>query len=118
MSDPRPVPNSSRTTVNRNPVKKQEILVDGAITVDMESVILTKAGVLAATLAAPTDPDMDGMLMHITTYTAQAHVVTATNLINGNDDTLTWTAAAGNACILMAYGGEWLTVSLQGVTVG
>ena len=113
-----PVPNKSDGNANRSPVAAQVLSADGAITIDSQSVVITKATAVAGTLAAPTNPDMNFLTMTITSTTAAAHVVTATDLINGDDDTLTWTAAAGNACILMAYGGEWLTVSLEGVTVG
>ena len=117
-SDPGPVPNKSDGNANRSPVAFQVLAADGAITIDSEVVHLTYAGATAATLAAPTDPDMNGFMMHIVSQVAQAHVVTATDLINGDDDTLTWGAAIGNACILYAYGGEWFTGSLTGVTVG
>lgn len=112
-----PVPRIEDGSANRSPVAWQKLLVDGAITIDMETVILTKATALAATLAAPTDPSMDGFTMHIVSKTAAAHVITATNLINGNDDTLTFGGAVGDACGLIAEGGEWLTTYLTNVTV-
>jgi len=80
-------------------------------------VFLTKSTALAATLAAPTSPDMDYMQMTITSTTAAAHVITATDLINGDNDTLTWGGAVGDSCTLTALSGEWYTGNLTNVTV-
>ena len=114
-----PVPNLNDGTANFDPIPYQVISATGtAITLGKKRVILTYAGATANTLAAPTNPDMNGFVMDIVSTVAQAHVITATNLINGNDDTLTWAAAIANSCSLMAYNGEWLTMNLTGVTVG
>lgn len=113
-----PVPNINDGSANRAPVAYQILAADGAIDLDAAVVLITKAAAVAATLAAPTNPDMDGFTMLIVSETAAAHVVTATNLINGNNDTLTWAAAIANACTLVAHGGEWFTANLTGVTVG
>jgi len=101
-----------------SPVAYERILVDGALTLGKNVVHLTKAGVLAATLAAPTDPDMNGQSVKIVSQTAQAHVITATDLINGDNDTLTWGGAVGDMVVLYADGGEWFTGELINVTVG
>ena len=113
-----PVPNKNDGNANRAPIAFQVVSADGAVTLDSEVVHLTKAGALAATLAAPTNPDMNGFYMHIVSQTAQAHVITATDLINGDNDTLTWGGAIGDSCILYAHGGEWFTGYLVNVTVG
>jgi len=114
-----PVPNRHTGAVAFSPIPYQVISATGtAITLGMERVILTYAGATAITLAAPTNPDMDGFVMHIVSTVAQAHVITATNLINGDNDTLTWGGAIGDSCTLMAYGGEWFTMNLTNVTVG
>jgi hypothetical protein len=112
-----PVPNINDGSANRLPVAWQNVSADGAISTDMASVILTYAGATAITLAAP-DASMNGFTMHIVSTVAQAHVITATNLINGNNDTLTWGGAIGDSCTLMAYDSEWLTMQLTNVTVG
>ena len=112
-----PVPRRSDGGANRSPVAWQNLSADGAITTDMASVLLSYAGATAATLAAP-DASMNGFTMHIVSSVAQAHVITATNLINGNDDTLTWGGAIGDSCTLMAWDSEWLTMQLTNVTVG
>jgi len=113
-----PVPNRNDGAVAFSPIPYQVISADGAITLGRKVIILTYAGATAITLAAPTNPDMDGFVMHIVSTVAQAHVVTATNLINGDNDTLTWGGAIGDACSLVAYGGEWFTLDLRNVTVG
>ena len=114
-----PVPNLNDGSANRVPVAYQEIsTATGAITIDSEFVLLSYAGATAITLAAPTNPDMNGLSMTITSSVAQAHVITATNLLNGNSDTLTWGGAVGDSCNLRAWNGEWLTENLTNVTVG
>lgn len=113
-----PVPNKSDGGVNMSPVAYERVLVDGALTLGKNLVFLTKAGVLAATLAAPTNPDMNGQSVQIISQTAQAHVITATNLLNGDNDTLTWGGAIGDSVTLHADGGEWFTGSIINVTVG
>ncbi|KKL60137.1 hypothetical protein LCGC14_2208320 [marine sediment metagenome] len=102
-----------------SPVSYERIAADGALTVGKNLVHLTKStGVLAATLAAPTNPDMNGQSVRIVSQTAQAHVITATNLINGNNDTLTWGGAIGDFVTLYCDGGEYFTGELISVTVG
>jgi len=111
----KPVPNRSDGNATRSPVKWTPYLVDGAIEITDEVALLTKAGVGAYTLAAPTS-DMNGLRMTIITTTAQAHVVTGVYLPTGT--TLTWTAAIGNQCDLVAYNGTWHVGNLTGVTIG
>lgn len=111
-----PVPNKSDGNATRSPVKWTEYLVDGAIEITDETAYLTKAGVGAYTLAAPTNPDMNGLEMTIITTTAQAHVVTGVYLPTGT--TLTWTAAIGNQCTMRAYNGAWYVGNLTGVAIG
>ncbi len=111
-----PVPNKNDGNANRTPVKYTEYLVDGAIEIDDEVAILTKATVGAYTLAAPTNPDMNGLEMTIVTTTAAAHVVTGVYLPTGT--TLTWTAAIGNQCTMRAINGTWHVGNLTGVAIG
>jgi len=113
-----PIPNSNSGAANRLPVAWQEIsTATGTITAGKEFVLLSYAGATAVTLAAPT-LDMNGLILEITSSVAQAHVVTATNLINGDNDTLTWGGAVGDSCSLRAWNKEWLTGYLVNVTVG
>ncbi|KKL88549.1 hypothetical protein LCGC14_1923550 [marine sediment metagenome] len=111
-----PVPNKNDGNANRTPVKWTVYLVDGAIEIDDEVVLLTKATVGAYTLAAPTNPDMNGLEMTIVTTTAAAHVVTGVYLPTGT--TLTFTAAIGNQATARAYNGTWHVGNLTGVTIG
>jgi len=113
-----PVPNKNDGDVNRLPPAYQRLAADGAITLGKEVVYITKASAVAGTLAAPTNPDMNGFCMQIVSQTAAAHVITATNLLNGDNDTLTFTAAIGSCVYLYADGGEWFTGPLITVTVG
>ena len=113
-----PVPNKHDGGVSRHPIAAGIISEDGAISLEDEVVYLTYAGATAITLAAPTNPDMDFQKIEIISQTAQAHVVTATDLINGDNDTLTWGGAIGDCAVLYAYGGEWFTGMLINVTVG
>ena len=113
-----PVPNKHDGGASLPPVAFERIAADGAITLGKRVVYLTYAGATAITLAAPTNPDMDGQWIKIISQTAQAHVITATNLINGDNDTLTWGGAIGDCVELFADGGEWFTGPLINVTVG
>ena len=105
-------------SANRLPVGWQEISTStGTIVVDNRFVLLSYAGATAVTLPASTG--LAGTPMTIMSNVAQAHVVTGTDLINGDNDTLTWASAVANNCTIYADGsGEWLTGNLTGVTVG
>jgi hypothetical protein len=113
-----PVPNINDGSANLDTIAGEVVSADGALTLGKRVYHLTKATALAATLAAPTNPDMDYQWILITSETAAAHVITATNLINGNNDTLTFGGAIGDSVILSARGGEWFTGPLVNVTVG
>lgn len=94
---------------------------DGAISLAAGEVIITKAGVAALTLAAP-PTSMNGQRLAIVSTTANAHVVTATNLLDdgvtgGAKDTATFGAFAGASLELMAYGGKWNVISKNVVTI-
>ena len=101
-----------------SPIAYERISEDGAITLGKNLVHLTQASTLAVTLAAPTNPDMNGQSIKIVSQTAHAHVVTATDLINGDNDTLTWGGAVGDMVVLYADGAEWFTGELINVSVG
>lgn len=84
---------------------------DGAISVAPQTALLTKAGVGAYTLAAPTATTHDGYVVKITSSTANAHVVTfPSGKINGGSlVTATFGGAIGDAITIVAYNGVWLT---------
>ena len=94
---------------------------DGAITVASGEVVITKGSAAALTLAAPTTA-MNYQRLVISSSTAFAHVVTATDLLEdgvtgGAKDTATFGAFAGASLELMAYGGKWLVLNKNVVTI-
>lgn len=95
--------------------------VDGAIDAINGIAYLTKAGVGAYTLAAPS-ADNAGQHLYIVSDSANAHVVTATNLIEdgvtgGPKDTMTFAAFKGAAIHLVALNEKWYVVAKNLVTV-
>lgn len=95
----------------------------GAIAVKEGFSVITKAGVAAMTLAAPTAglpaaAGDDGKVLTIVSTTANAHTVTTpSNKVNGASTTLTFGAAVANFVQVMAYGGVWYVLGKTGVTV-
>jgi hypothetical protein len=93
---------------------------DGAIVPTGNSaVVLGKNGVGAYTITNPTALDA-GTILLIFTTTAQAHVITnSTSGFNnkGSSGTITFTAAIGNSCMLIARSSKWYVVMNNGVTV-
>jgi hypothetical protein len=82
--------------------------------------MITKAGVAALTLAAPTAGVDDGLLLEILSSTANAHTLTATGLFEdgaGHVNAATFPANIGGSIQLMAYGAKWYVISLQQVTM-
>jgi hypothetical protein len=84
---------------------------------------ITKAGVLADTLAAPTvgGPGVgdDGVVITITSDNANAHTLTATALLDtgsANASVATFAAQKGAGLTLMAYNGRWKVLSQIGIT--
>lgn len=81
--------------------------------------VITKAGVLADTLAAPTATTDDGIEITITSNTANAHTVTATGLLQtgtASVNVATFAAFAGAGLTLMAYQGKWNVLASVGIT--
>ena len=81
--------------------------------------IITKAGVAAMTLAAPTVTTDDGKVITITSGTAFAHTITATGLLNTGSDNVnvaTFAAFAGASVTLQAYQGKWNVLTSTGTT--
>lgn len=95
--------------------------VNGAIAVAGGTAMLTKAGINAMTLAAPTVAQ-EGIVITVVSQTANAHTITATGLIDngvtgGSKTTATFAAFAGAAITLMASNLKWAVVSSNVVTV-
>lgn len=97
----------------------QNIGVDGAITKDVGCVVISKAGILAGTLAAPTAGTQDYLVLRIVSLTANAHVIVTSaagfNAGGAGADTLTFTTAAiGDSVTLMAFNGVWYIIASRG----
>lgn len=94
---------------------------NGALTIQTGTHLLTKAGVLAATLAAPSTAQ-NGTRLRIISTTAQAHTVTQTTpgFNNGStaSDVATFGGAIGDNMTVEAYNGIWHVISLRNVTLG
>ena len=95
--------------------------VDGAIAIPDQNtlVVLTKAGVAAMTLAAPSKAQ-DGLQVTILSATANAHTVTYTAGFYGDttsSDVATFAAKVGASMTIQAQGGKWGVVSLANVTL-
>lgn len=95
---------------------------NGAIAATSGVVMLTKAGVAAMTLAAPTAGTDDGKVLMMVAATANAHTVTQTTpgFNNGGtaSDVATFGGAIGDNLVVVAYNGRWHVVSLRNVTLG
>jgi hypothetical protein len=86
--------------------------------------VITKAGVAALTLVAPTAGLDDGVLIQLISTTANAHTVTtpaAGNIQDGNtsghNTVLTFNAHIGANAILEAYNGTWYVLSEVGCSL-
>ncbi len=109
-----------------SPTPIQTIAVNGALSVTSGNyVFLTKAGVIAATLAAPTAGIDDGMIITISADNgAFADTLTATGLLQTGGAGSPYTTATfgvttafnGASLTLKAYGGFWFVIASQGVT--
>jgi hypothetical protein len=81
--------------------------------------LITKAGVQAVTLGAPVSVVDDGKIVEFNSNTANAHVITATGLLNTGSasvNTATFAAFAGAGVVLEAVRGKWNVVSQIGIT--
>lgn len=98
---------------------QQELTDDGAVTLLAGGVCqLNKAGVVAATLAAPTP----GAVLVVTSKTAQAHTLTITTDglygLGSGSDVGTFGGAIGDSVTLAEYGGYWTVAANNNVTFG
>jgi hypothetical protein len=82
--------------------------------------VITKAGVLADTLAAPVTGTDDGKIITVTSATANAHTITATGLLQtgagANANLATFAAQPGAGLTLMAYQAKWYVLASVGIT--
>lgn len=96
------------------------LTTDGAINPNTAATyVVTKAGVLASTLAAPTAGADDGKIITITSNTANAHTLTATGLLQTGTASVnlaTFAAQKGAGLTLMAYQGKWNVLASVGIT--
>jgi hypothetical protein len=92
-------------------------LVDGAIAIKTGTVAITKAGVAALTLAAPTATTDDGKVLTIIATTANAHTVTTPAAKLNGLHIATFGGAVGDSLVLEAYQGVWYTRSARNVVV-
>ena len=91
-----------------------EALVNGAVAI-------TKAGVAAMTLAAPTAAQ-EGTTIVFTSGTANAHTLTATGLVEdgitgGAKDLATFAAFIGSSLTLQAVNLKWHVISLNACVI-
>lgn len=100
--------------------RPQVISASGAINPHAAALyVITKAGVAALTLAAPTSGADDGKIIIFTSTTANAHTLTATGLLNTGGlsvNVATFAADAGAGLTLMAYQGKYNVLSQIGIT--
>jgi hypothetical protein len=94
---------------------------NGALAIAPGTATLTKAGVNAMTLAAPTVAQ-EGLILRVVSQTANAHTITATSLIDdgvtgGSKTTATFAAFAGASIELMASNLKWAVISRNNVTI-
>jgi hypothetical protein len=103
-----------------SPAAPTALSVNGAIPVrPSTNYVITKAGVYAATLAAPTADTDDGVRIEVISNTANAHTITATGLLqtgSASVNVATFAANAGAGLVLRAYQGKWQVVSSTGIT--
>lgn len=98
-----------------------EASASGAITIQQGIVKITKAGVAALTLAAPTAAQ-EGTRLTVISNTANAHTITATGLIDdgvtgGSKTTATFAAFAGASITLVAINLKWSVEAKNAVTL-
>lgn len=89
---------------------------DGAITIPCGIVELTEAGASAITLGLP---DQNGLILAVTSKTAQAHTLTVTSGLHGlgtGEDVGTFGGAVDDCVILASVGGYWVQIANTNVT--
>ena len=93
---------------------------DGALTIQNSTVVVTKAGVCAMTLAAPSTAQ-NGTRITIVSATANAHTLTVATIglndLAGSGDLGTFGGAKGDGLTVVAYNGDWFVTSNINVTI-
>ena len=82
--------------------------------------MITKAGLAALTLAAPSAGADDGLCIEITSASAFAHTLTATGLFQdgaAHVNAATFPAQVGGSIALVAWQGKWYVQALQAVVM-
>jgi hypothetical protein len=97
---------------------------NGAISIPdrgSKTVFVTKAGVCAMTLTAPTATTHDGVRITFVSTTAQAHTLTVAtagmNDLGASGDVGTFGGAKGDGLTLVAYQGDWFITGNINVTL-
>lgn len=110
----------SSAVKSQTPAGLVPVTADGALSPhNSATYIVTKAGVAAMTLAAPTATVDDGIIITIVSSTANAHTLTATGLIGDGStttDVATFGAHPGASVSFIAYQGKWLTLYSTAIT--
>ena len=107
-----------------DPFQGSPTLVPGDLTPSPSSpgwYMLQKASAAAVTLGAPVSGADDTKSIVFQSDSAQAHVVTATGLLqtgSASVNTATFAANSGANVVLMAWQGKWKVISSVGVTFG
>jgi hypothetical protein len=95
---------------------------DGAVPIKGGTVVITKAGVAALTLADPTSGTHDGVEMTFISATASAHTLSNAagsgfNAGGAGADVGTFGGAKGDGLTVVAYQGKWYVKSKTNVTL-
>lgn len=102
--------------------KLQSLGASGAVVIRPGTVVITKAGVAALTIADPTSGVHDGLEMTFISSTAQAHTLSNAagsgfNAGGAGADVGTFGGAIGDGITIVAYGGKWLVKDKTNVTL-
>jgi hypothetical protein len=97
---------------------------NGAVTIPAysQTILMTKAGVLALTIGDPTNGTHDGVRLTFINTTAQANTISNAagsgfNQGGGGGDIATSAAAIGDYFVIEAYAAKWYIVGNSGYTV-
>lgn len=101
----------------------QVVGASGAVVIKPSTVLITKAGVAALTIADPTSGLHDGLEMTFISATAQAHTLdnsagSGFNAGGAGTDVGTFGGAKGDNIQIVAYGGKWLVKNKTNVNLG
>jgi hypothetical protein len=100
----------------------QVLGASGAVVIKPSTVLITKAGVAALTIADPTSGTHDGLEMTLISATAQAHTLdnsagSGFNAGGAASDVGTFGGAKGDNITIVAYAGKWYVKSKTNVTL-